>query len=194
MTTPVTDDVWRALNPHAGRMPRRVTALCVAAACAALATVLVVVGGWRSGIIVPNLGQPFEGGWGVDVDTHEHTFAIVFPIRNNGLIPVEITGLGRDGHGLKLTGARTQTLLRAGESADIRLEYQVTDCAAVQAGDWPVPIRVKRSFGEQTAYVWPPEVTRPDAPSAYSYTGNRNPYAISWQELYGGKACGRFME
>jgi hypothetical protein len=186
MATLLTDEVWQTLDRDAGRMSRRTFGTLLASA--AIVGVLAAAGfvGWRSGLLWPNVVRPeTHASWGIDVQTH--TFDITFPVRNDGLVPVDITGVGRSGTGLTLTrSAINESHLGAGDTTEIALSYQVTDCAAVQSGSWPVPLHVSRG---RTAYVQAPEMTL-NAPGSYSYSGGRDPYAVEWQVKLAGIACG----
>jgi hypothetical protein len=188
MTTPLPDEVWAGLDRDAGRMTRRTFATLTAGAAIVGALAACGLIGWRSGVLWPNIVRPqTHAGWSTDTDTR--TFDITFPVRNDGLVPVDIASVGRSGAGLALTGSSiTQTHLSAGDTAEVTLSYQVTDCDTVQTGSWPVPLQVSRG---RTAYVQAPEMTRPDAPSSYSYSNGRDPYTIEWQVKLAAVACGR---
>jgi hypothetical protein len=84
----------------------------------------------------------------------------------------------------------TKDRIPAGESAEVQLSYVVTDCDAVQAGHWPVPVRVSHG---RTVYVEAPEMTGPDTPDEYSWSGT-NPYAMDWQVKLAGMACVPFRD
>jgi hypothetical protein len=192
MTTPVLpDDVWQQLDHDAGRMPRSLARRLLIAGLAVGVLVIAAVGGWRSGALMPNFSESHSGGSSWEISPPNRTFAITFWIRNNGLVDADIDSVGRSAPGLQLTRGVTEKRVAAGQSVEIRLEYQITDCDAVAAGRWPIPIRVKRFFGTQTAYVRAPEMIGPSAPDSYSYTGDVNPYAVEWQWLLAQQACGR---
>ena len=182
------DGVWQSLDRDAGRMPRRLFATAMAAVT--IVGVLAAAGliGWRSGILWPNVAREnSHAGW--SVDTGQRAFEITFPVRNNGLVPVDITSFGRDGHGLTLTDARINDRhLASGATTEIVMAYRVTDCDTFQTGRWPVPFQVSHG---RVAYVDGPPMERPDAPSSYSYTTGRDPYAMPWQEKLAAMACGR---
>lgn len=189
MTIPLPDEVWDRLDRDAGRMSRRTFATLIAGA-----VIVGLVGaggllGWRSGVLWPNIArEPSHYGWSTDTD--RQTFEITFPVRNDGLVAVDVSAVGRSGPGLDLLNSTiTRGHLAAGDIAEVALVYRVTDCDAIAPGAWPVPLSVSRG---RTAYVKPPEMTRPDAPGSYGYSGNRNPYAMEWQVELAGVACGRF--
>jgi hypothetical protein len=186
MATLLSEEIWQTLDRDAGRMPRRTFGLLMASAV--IVGVLGAAGfiGWRSGVLWPNVVRSeSHAGW--SIETERHAFEITFPVRNDGLVPVDILSVGRSGPGLTLTRAAVnESHLSAGATTEIALRYQVTDCGAVQAGPWPVPLQVSRG---RTAYVQAPEMTL-DAPGSYSYSGGRDPDAVEWQVKLAGQACG----
>src|SRR5262249_50299592 len=113
-----------------------------------------------------------------EVHADQQSFEISFPVRNDGLVPLDISSLGRSGKGLQLVDAQiAKSHLSAGESAEISFTYKVTDCNAVESGHWPVPLHLSRG---RTAYVDAPDITGP--PDA-----GRGP----WQVKLAAVACGR---
>lgn len=176
MTTPPSEDVWQGLDWNAGRMPRRTFATLIAGILVLGVLGVVGLAGWRSGMLWPNIARdPSSAGW--EVDTEQHVFQIRFPIRNNGLVPVDIIAVGRNGHGLILLDAQiSHSHLSAGDGAEISLTYKVDDCEAVEPGSWPVPLHVSRG---RTAYVSAPDITSPP-------TGD-----LPWQVKLADLACGR---
>lgn len=178
MTTPPSEDVWQGLDWNAGRMPRRTFATLIAGALIVGALGLAGLAGWRSGILWPNIARdPRSAGW--QIYDEQHAFQLSFPIRNNGLVPVDISAVGRNGRGLILLDARIATHhLSAGDSAEISLTYKVDDCdAPVEPGSWLVPLHVSRG---RTAYVSAPDITAP-VPS------DERPWQVKLADL----ACGR---
>jgi hypothetical protein len=143
--------------------------------------------GWRSGVLWPNITRdPSTSSFTISTD--RRAFDISILVRNDGFVALDIFSAGRSGLGLTLIRARiAESHLRHNNQTEITLEYQVTDCGTVQDGDWPVPLRVSQG---RTAYIEPPEMSRPDGPSMYTYSG-RNPYAMPWQVKLAGMACGR---
>jgi hypothetical protein len=85
-----------------------------------------------------------------------------FEVVNPGWYALEITNVGRAGPGLELlaypagdgtmASARTSGRLEPGRRMALGMAYRVTDCNAVPAEPWPVPIIVARPWGEQT--IW----------------------------------------
>jgi hypothetical protein len=160
----VSDEVWAQLDPRAGALSRadtrlitRLTALAVVVAAAAMAL-------WVSGFVRANLSWSDSQGYGSSFNPHTHTFSTDVVVKNNGWTAVRVTGIGGDGAGLHLTGTTQPHIstdlgrtvpftLEPGQTAILALDYQVTDCAAVTSGSFPVPVRVKRFWGTQTVSV-----------------------------------------
>lgn len=190
MVVPLADDVWARLDRNAGRMSRRGFRWFIGIPLVAGLLTLLGVFGWRSGVLWPNLGRDLGGSsWGTNIA--EHSFVLTFPVRNDGLVDVDVESFGRSGPGLRLAGTIiTRNPIPAGGSADLQLSYVVTDCDGVPAGHWPVPVRVSHG---RTAYVEAPEMVSPDAPDDYSWSGV-DPYAMDWQVKLAGMACGRMRE
>jgi hypothetical protein len=184
----VSDEVWAELDPNAGRLSHQSFRRLVLGFLALLA--LVASGGlvWQSGLILPRVGWPFTAGWGGS--SGPGTFSHDLVLENQGWTPVTLTGVGRDGPGLKLDRVFTvfPLTLKPGQQVTINLTYRITDCAAVTRDAWPVPVRIDRWWGEQTAYVDLPTMTSDDAPGSYSYSGE-NPYAVQWQYAFADRAC-----
>jgi hypothetical protein len=174
MTDLLNDGVWARLDPHAGRLTRRVAARLwlVALVCAVLAVAALFV--WRAGLIVPRIERDrMAGGFVASVEAPEFTVAV--PLMNNGQLTETVLGVGRSGPGLTLEppvdGYPLTLPSRTG--VELRLRYKVTDCAAVPAGDWPIPVRISRPWGAATVYVSGPTI------------GVRAP----WQHMLAAQAC-----
>jgi hypothetical protein len=189
MTRLVADEVWARLDPMAGQLvPRAVRRLRLAATiAAALAVVLAAL--WWSGLVVPRVSIVKSSGFAYSVEPTVVTHQV--PIVNLGRRPVDVLGVGRSGPGMRLDAVRgaVPTTLHPGESLTVTLVYRVTDCAAVPADPWPVPVQVKWPWGRYTAYLALPTHTSPDAPDDMrSFTG-RDPYAVEWQRALADLAC-----
>src|SRR5690606_9122870 len=141
-----------------------------------------------SGLVVPRVSWSDSLGWGSSASPDQVSHEVV--VENKGWTPVEVLGMGRSGAGLELLEVRGTfpTTLEAGQIMRVEVVYRVTDCAAVTADPWPVPVRVQRPWGVHTSYVQLPHQTSWDAPGAYSYTG-RDPYAVEWQRWLADRAC-----
>lgn len=185
----VRDPVWTQLDPLAGRLSRRSIGRLRLSAVLVLLLVLGGVAVWMSGLIMPRLGWPGSTGWGASASPSEIT--VELQVANRGWTAADIVGAGRSGPGLRLTavtGAFPATLA-PGHAMTIRLVYRVTDCAAVTASSWPVPVRVRRPWGTVTVYIQVPELDRPGISSgAHSYTGP-DPYAVQWQRGLADESC-----
>jgi hypothetical protein len=185
----LSDEVWHRLDPYAGQLrPRTVVRLRSAAA---FGVVMAIVAGllWWSGALLPRVGWPHGAAWGSGV--HPGSIEQVVVIANQGLFPVEVVGIGRSGAGLRLARVFVHfpITLEPGQRLNVVLVFEVTDCAAVTAEPWPVPVRVKRFWGTQTRYVPVPTSTSLDAPEGFrSYTG-RDPYAVEWQRGLADESC-----
>lgn len=186
--TPLLSDVvWRQLDPHAGRLSPR-TARRVQWAIA-VALVAVVVGElcWYAGLIAPRLSWTdtlgSEYGW----DPVHHSVSV----HNDGLLPVRVLDVGRSGRGFTLQGVTGDLPATVDPGGDLKvvLTYQVTDCAAVPAGAWPVPIRVERPWGVQTVYIGLPTKQDDEAPDGLVTEEVRQRHAVEWQQWLADVAC-----
>lgn len=194
----VSNDVWRQLDPVAGRLSRRsvrrlrivVVVLIVLAVLAALS--------WRSGAVAPRLKWTDEWGWEASVGPELVSHAVV--VVNDGWLPAQILGVGRSGPGLELVSVREGTsvdfregsgifpyVLQPGAIVAFAVVYRITDCSAIPQDPWPVPVRVQRPWGVQTVYIGLPEESF-RAPQLLSYSG-RNPYAVEWQRWIAADLC-----
>jgi hypothetical protein len=184
----VSDEVWAELDPRAGRLSREATRRLVIGVLVVLA--LVASGGlaWQSGLILPRVVWPETAGWGASSGPGTISHQLV--MENQGWTPVTLTGAGRDGPGLTLDRVFTvfPVTLKPGQQITIDLTYRITDCAAITRDPWPVPVRIDRWWGEQTAYLDLPTMTSDDAPDDFSYSGE-NPYAVEWQYALADLAC-----
>ncbi|MEU8261488.1 hypothetical protein AB0C02_12820 [Micromonospora sp. NPDC048999] len=191
----IADEVWRRLDPDAGRMTRRgarrlAVSLLAVAVLAGAGLVL-----WSIGIVVPRLRAIEASGFLAQINPEERSFAYGVHIRNDGQVSVVVQAVGAEGPGLELTDARNlegtlPTTLHPGEVIEIRLGYRVTDCTAVSTEDWPIPVRVKGPLGAHTVDVMPPTLRLPgEAPDETMWSGDRDPYGRSWQDALARQAC-----
>ncbi len=184
----LTDEVWARLDPHAGRLTRRAALRLwlVVLACAVLAAGGLV--GWRSGMVVARIETDTFGSW--SGGSESLTIDVNVPVVNRGWRTETVVGAGRSGPGLNLQPALAGLFpltLAPGQGTSIPLRYDVTSCADVPQGDWPVPVRVRRPWGPQTVYVRGPGLSV-GAPNMVEYTG-RNPYEQPWQRVFAHQAC-----
>jgi len=189
--TLVSDEVWRQLDPDAGRLPRRTVLRLRWSLAGAIALALLFGLVWQSGLTVPRLSWTPNSGYGYGGSPRNRTVEYEVRISNRGWTSVEVVGLGRSGPGFELRSVRAQlpTTLRPGENMDATLLYQVTDCAAVPADEWPVPVTVRRTWGTATGYVQPPTQTSPSAPTGTREYQGRDPFAVEWQRAVADMVC-----
>jgi hypothetical protein len=189
--TLVSDEVWRQLDPDAGRLARR-TVLRLRWSLAG-AVALAVLGGlvWQSGLTVPRLSWTPNSGYGWSTSTLDRTIEFETLISNRGWTTVDVLGLGRSGPGFELRAVRAQlpTTLRPGEDMRAVLVYQVTDCAAVPADEWPVPVTVRRTWGTATGHVRPPTQPPPLTPTGQHLYHGGDPFAVEWQRAVADMVC-----
>lgn len=114
--------------------------------------VLLAVGVWRSGAVVPQLTLTHGSSAGAfgweDVEVYE------LELYNEGLLDVRVEAMGRGETGMHLRMAEFPARLGAGETARVRLEYTITDCSAVPARQMPVPVKVRTWWGSVVLDVW----------------------------------------
>ncbi|WP_424528213.1 hypothetical protein ACOZ38_01525 [Sphaerisporangium viridialbum] len=79
--------------------------------------------------------------------------------------------------------------IRPGKSFSLRLFYMVTDCRAVPAGLWPVPVRVRQWWGELAVDLRPEPQTADDHPSYYTTHNGRGAYSVEWQKYMADHVC-----
>jgi hypothetical protein len=185
----LTDEVWRSLDPHRGRLPRRQTRQLLLAA--ALAGLLAVAGLaiWRSGLVMPGLDQTADNtSWSAGGGR----FVLHLPVRNEGWTTLTVTGVGRGGPGLQLTDVvGVPATVAPHRMTTVYLFYRVTDCAAVQRGAWPVPVRIQRPWGTLTLAVQPALITVDVPQGLSSFVDGRDPYGQQWQSALARFSCPR---
>jgi hypothetical protein len=192
----LTDETWQQLDPHAGKLSGRDHRVFLLALV--VAVLLLVAGGYvvRSGLVVPQVAHGSGSGYGYDEDTWVMYYA--FELVNDGGFPVEVLSVGRDGPGLAraemppvertVPGGR----LGPGETMWVGVAYEVTDCAAVPAGHWPVPVRIARPWGTYTAWVELPSLDRASfglPPAAGAAPHARQLAQTRWQRLLADAVC-----
>jgi hypothetical protein len=122
-----------------------------------------------------------------------------FTVVNAGWTAITVVGAGRDGPGLSLQAVSTDpdgkvalplpSTVEPGGTLTFVLRYRVTDCAAVPAEPWPVPIRVQRPWGVQSVYVAIPTHTSRHAPEGMRSYSGRDPWAVEWQRDLADEDC-----
>jgi hypothetical protein len=186
----VSDEVWRQLDPNVGRLSRRTSRRLLLSGVVGLVVVLAAAVGWRSGAVSPRLVWSQDSAYAFSFGPGGPVTASV-NVTNSGWVPLTLVGVGRSGPGLEL--ARVEGILPItlgpGDATTFILTYRITDCAAVPHDPWPVPVRVKRWWGEQTAYIPLPTEPADDGLAEYSYSGDDDPYALQWQRYLADGAC-----
>ena len=186
----LTDEVWAQLDPHAGRLSRRQARRMWAAVLACLVLAVSGLYLWRAGLVVPRVERDGLMG-GFEASVEGRGFSIGVPLMNNGQLTETVVGVGASGPGLTLLpSADTFPRTLAPHTGELLiLRYAVTDCAAVPAGDWPVPVRVSRPWGTVTVHV-----AGPTLPPSYPATGSvpgplPGGAAEPWQRVLARQAC-----
>jgi hypothetical protein len=152
----VSDEVWRQLDPNAGRLSRTSVRRLWRAVGVALTAAALLALGWQSGVVVPRLEMPREAG--LEYGGGPDQLYVVFTVKNIGSTRVTVTGAGRSGDGLELTDVVAQfpTTLDPGEQMTLRLVYRLTACVTGPGTAWRVPVRVEWWWAERTVDLEPP--------------------------------------
>ena len=183
------DDVWRALDPDAGRLSRRQRLHLWLAGVLALAVVAALTVVWQSGVVVPHIVRgASDDSWSADTATHRVTRTI--EIRNDGWGTAHVLSVGRSGPGIALRSVDTAlpTDLPPSTGVVVTLTYDVTDCAAVPQGNWPIPVRVQRPWGAWTSWVGP-EAGIPPTTKTPGGLFRPTEYEVPWQRVLSLTAC-----
>jgi hypothetical protein len=189
--TLLPDDVWAQLDPDAGRLPRRTRRRIRVAAIAAAAFLVIIGLGWQWGAVVPRVGGSGHGAM-----SGPGVMAVTVDVRNTGWTGMRVVGVGRSGPGLRLTRVDGTVPADLGDasSASYTLYYDVTNCAALPTGPWPVPVRIQRPWGVWTGWIGVEPMVpmgdspNPPPPGMRSFTG-RDPYAKEWQVALANMTC-----
>ena len=182
----LTDETWAQLDPDAGRLSAADRRRLLVLVSLVVGFLVAVVAGWRSGVVWPQVEAQLSG-YGTNSDAR--TFRMYLQVENRGMADLHVSSVGRSGEGLRLLGvAQVPTDLAPSTGVDVILRYQVTDCAAFQRGEWPVPVTVDRPWGSLTTYDEAPTMQAANAPATYSYQGD-DPYAVPWQVYLARRAC-----
>jgi hypothetical protein len=158
LARPVSDEVWRQLDPHVGRLRRPATARVWLAAAVGLGLAVGFIAVWRSGIVVTQLVWTEPGPSGYDERLGGPIWYEV-GVANVGEVPVTILGAGASAQGMPMVrvDGRFPTTIRPGEDVTFVLNYLITDCTAVPPDPGPLLVRVKRPWGHQTVPIPPPD-------------------------------------
>ncbi|MEY9907925.1 hypothetical protein ABIA35_004157 [Catenulispora sp. MAP12-49] len=156
---------------------------------------------WLSGSVHARVTspQPGDGGDTWRQDRKEFTTGVL--IKNDGWSALRIVGVGRDEPGLRLLAsddsgithpfskpsASVPFTLQPGETVAVTIAYQVTDCAAVGVGKLPIPIRIERTWGTETASVTHSMYQEGNDILILDYRGAD---AVEWQRALADKVCG----
>lgn len=165
MTQWVTDEVWEQLDPHAGTLTRnqrkRLGTVAVAAGLVLAAAFAID----RSGIVRAHVEYSADTSFEGAATVNPKIFTRQIAVKNTGWTTVRVLGIGSDGPGLRLlapaevdaqskttgiTQTRLPLALHPGQTVMMAVAYQVTDCNAVPAGSYPVPVRVDAPWETQT--------------------------------------------
>jgi hypothetical protein len=193
----VSIEVWRQLDPAAGRLSRA-TVLRLRSAIVVVSTLMTVAAlVWYSGVAVPRLRWSEEGGFGWATGPDFVSQAV--HVRNSGWVPLNVIGAGRSGPGLQLIAVQDgppeplmvrenplPQVLRPGQSLTFVVVYRITDCSAIPTQPWPVPVRVQRPWGVQTVYI--PVPPQPAAPGSIYVNGPYVPM-VEWQRTISDDLC-----
>jgi len=177
----LTDEVWRQLDPYAGRLSRRTVRRIRWAAAAIVLLAAIGELAWYAGVLVPRVSWSDAPGYEFGWSPAHHSVVV----HNDGLLPIRVLGVGRSGPGLRLdrVDGTLPSTVDPGSQLSVMLTYAVTDCAAVPTQPWPVPVVVERPWGVQTVYVTLPDERAMDAEGM-----SRGP-RLEWQRWLADAAC-----
>jgi hypothetical protein len=179
----ISDQVWDQLDPHAARLSGRDRHRVWAAVAVTTTNAVVVTTLWWIGAITPRMSA--TGGYLGTAPGPEPTFAFTLSLRNDTDVTANLRSVGRSGPGLRLIDVKAPSELAARTSALITLHYRVTDCSAVPTTSWPIPVRLDRLWGQDTAWV-AGSLLLPDAEAD---TDDPSLWNIPWQQEMAQMAC-----
>ncbi|MDQ1724785.1 MAG: hypothetical protein QOG52_1813 [Frankiaceae bacterium] len=184
------DHVWQQLDPLAGRLTPVARRQARRWAIAALALLIAGVVAWQSGVLVPHVVRGNAGGNGWSANSQARQVTTTVEIRNDGWQSLRVTGVGRSGPGMTLRSVNMAfpVEVQPSTSVQVTLSYDITDCAAVPRGRWPVPVRVQRPWGTFTSWVDLERGIPPVTPTPHGLF-NSGPYEQEWQALLAITAC-----
>ena len=150
----LTDEVWRQLDPDAGRLSRgdrRKVAVAIGlVGCLGVAAVLVRL----SGLIVPNIAIGMTASSGVD--SQQHTFFQTINVHNGGWRTETVVGVAGPPRGVRITAVDGLPVsISADSESHVTVHYVVDDCALAVPGPDPVTLRLRRPWGTASATVTP---------------------------------------
>lgn len=185
----VSDEVWAQLDPDTGRLSRptvRWMTVALSAAALVLASGALL---WRSGVVMAHLSwDRYAGGYSHSGGPSGRVEQNV-KVHNDGWTAVTLLGAGRDMPGMSLVEVSPvfPFALGPGETMEFVVTFEVVECAEVSRDAWPVPVTVRRWWGEQTAYIeLPKEIRR----APHGVIIDPGPYEVEWQYELGALACG----
>jgi len=197
----VSDEVWAELDPTAGPLSRTQRRRALAAASAA---VIVLIAGFaidRSGVVRAHIVYDSDSGDIGATTPNPQFFTRQVAVQNTGWTTVRVTGVGQDGPGLhlvrpggpegfpkdlELVGSTPVPFdLHPGQIATVEVAYQITDCAAVPLGSFPVTLRVGRPWGTQTVDISLPPTPAPGIADGLVAATEM----IGWQKAMADAAC-----
>jgi hypothetical protein len=170
----VSDEVWRQLDPGAGRLSRRTTRRLWLTFLVGLALYVSGAAAWYSGLVMPQLRWDSNGtSWQVWED--QNLARLTINVRNDGLFPATLVSAGQSAPGFELIGVEgaLPVTLRPGDVIAVTLAYRAIDCAVIPPDDWHQAAVVTRPWGNQTVPI------RADRPW------------VIWHELLGEFTCHR---
>ncbi|WP_027344944.1 hypothetical protein [Hamadaea tsunoensis] len=183
--TEISDDVWRQLDRNAGRMSRRGFLLFLTACLALPAVAYGGLVAWRT-VAHPLVAADDFLSYSATAGQHK-VFSLQVKVRNQGITALTVVSAGQDGPGLHLVAPvlAVEHHLAVGQELLLVLEYEVTDCSAVPAGTWPVPIVVDQPWGRRTVEVRPQTMPDPaDTNGAFTAADE-----VQWQTAMAYQSC-----
>lgn len=197
MSRLVSDLVWQQLDPMAGALPPRTVKRLRWGVAIAIALGIALGLVYYSGIVLPRVAWSQSDGYSYETNISTATDPGIVKhelvLTNRGWTTVTVTGAGRSTAGFELAGVSgtLPATLPPGGELRLFLSYRVTDCDAVTADPWPVPVQVSMWWGTYTAYIDLPTGTARSAPNMRTYSG-RDPYAVEWQRNLADLSCHPF--
>ncbi|MEY9862806.1 hypothetical protein ABH935_008454 [Catenulispora sp. GAS73] len=197
----VSDEVWAELDPTAGTLSRAQRRRALAAALAAVALLIAGYTIDRSGVVRAHIDYYGDSGNIGATTPNPKFFTRQVAVRNTGWTTVHVTGVGQDGPGLRLVrpggpegfpkdlelvGSTPAPFdLHPGQIVTVEVAYQVTDCAAVPSGSFPVTLRVDRPWGTQTIDIAMPLTPAPGTTNGLVPATDM----VGWQKEMADNAC-----